>query len=93
VPQTSRWCKPRSYCPGHRDARLDLRLGLDPGNRTSMVVCMGQEPASLAWWKTDLVSAHVLEAIYDGGIDNRSYAYQPVGTPACRRSQTATPPR
>jgi len=31
-----------------------------PVNRTSMVVCMGQEPASLAWWKTDLVSAHVL---------------------------------
>jgi peptide/nickel transport system substrate-binding protein len=49
-----------------------------PVNPKTMVVCMGQEPATLAWWKTDLATAHVLEAVYDGGIDNRTYAYQTV---------------
>ena len=44
----------------------------------TLVVCLGQEPASLAWFKTDLVTAHVLQAVYDGGIDHRGYQYQPI---------------
>lgn len=52
----------------------------------TLVICMGQEPDSLYMYDTDmLASAHVLEAIYDGGAgindggtDNRSFSYQPV---------------
>lgn len=49
-----------------------------PAVPKTLVVCLGQEPASLAWFKTDLVTAHVLQAVYDGGIDHRGYQYQPV---------------
>src|SRR5258708_28361036 len=41
----------------------------------TLVICLGQEPSSLAWYKTDLVNGHVLQAIYDGGIDHRGYEY------------------
>jgi peptide/nickel transport system substrate-binding protein len=51
---------------------------LAPAQPRTMVICMGQEPATLAWFKTDLVTEHVLQAIYDGGIDSRNYEYQPV---------------
>jgi peptide/nickel transport system substrate-binding protein len=49
-----------------------------PVNPKTMVICLGQEPTTLAWFKTDPVTADVLQAIYDGGIDNRDYQYQPV---------------
>jgi len=49
-----------------------------PAAPKTLVVCLGQEPASLAWFKTDLVTAHVLQAVYVGGIDHRGYQYQPV---------------
>src|SRR5712692_3034301 len=44
----------------------------------TLIICLGQEPATLAWFKTDLVTGHVLQAVYDGGIDSRNYQYQPV---------------
>jgi peptide/nickel transport system substrate-binding protein len=45
-----------------------------------MVVCMAQEPNTL-YTLTDasLVKTAVLEALYDFGVDQRSYDYQPVG--------------
>lgn len=43
-----------------------------------MVVCMAQEPNSLRWTESDLVVSAVLEALYDGGIDERTYDYQAV---------------
>jgi len=49
-----------------------------PVTPKTLTICLGQEPSSLAWYKTDLVNGHVLQAIYDGGIDNRDYEYQPV---------------
>jgi peptide/nickel transport system substrate-binding protein len=44
----------------------------------TLIICLGQEPATLAWFKNDLVTADVLQAVYDGGIDSRHYQYQPV---------------
>jgi peptide/nickel transport system substrate-binding protein len=44
----------------------------------TLTICLGQEPSSLAWYKSDLVNGHLLQAIYDGGIDHRDYEYQPV---------------
>jgi len=49
-----------------------------PVKPKTLVICLGQEPSSLAWYKTDLVNGHVLQAIYGGGIDHRDYEYQPV---------------
>src|SRR6185369_9975725 len=49
-----------------------------PAKPKTLVICMGQEPSSLAWYKTDLVNGQLLQAIYDGGIDHRDYEYQPV---------------
>ena len=49
-----------------------------PASPKVMVICLGQEPTSLAWYKTDPVTADVLQAVYDGAIDNRNYQYQPV---------------
>lgn len=50
-----------------------------PLDRT-LVVCMGQEPDTLYYYAgTNLLAMQsVLEAVYDGPIDNRSFAYQPV---------------
>jgi peptide/nickel transport system substrate-binding protein len=46
----------------------------------TMVVCIGEEPETLYWFGGSIQSsaAHVYEAIYDGPIDNRTYAHQPV---------------
>ena len=48
-----------------------------------MVVCMAQEPTSLyAYEGSALVKTAVLEAVYDFGVDSRTYEYQPVGITA-----------
>ena len=45
-----------------------------------MVVCMAQEPQTLyTLSEAALVKSAVLEAVYDWGVDARSYSYQPVG--------------
>jgi peptide/nickel transport system substrate-binding protein len=44
-----------------------------------LTVCMLDEPDGLYLYGTDSVaSQHVWQAIYDGPLDNRTYAYQPV---------------
>jgi peptide/nickel transport system substrate-binding protein len=44
-----------------------------------LTVCMPDEPDSLYLYGTDSAAArHVWQAIYDGPLDNRTYAYQPV---------------
>lgn len=44
-----------------------------------LTVCMLDEPDSLYLYGTDSVAAqHVWQAIYDGPLDNRTYAHQPV---------------
>lgn len=49
-------------------------------NPKVMVVCMAQEPSTLyTWSESALVKSAVLEAVYDFGVDTRSYQYQPVG--------------
>lgn len=46
---------------------------------TTLTICQEQEPESLYWYSNSRrASQHVLQAIYDGPIDNRSYTYQPV---------------
>ena len=48
-----------------------------------MVVCMAQEPTSLYTYEgSALVKTAVLEAVYDFGVDSRTYEYQPVGITA-----------
>ena len=50
-----------------------------PAGPKTLVVCLGQEPDTLYLHGTDmLAAAHIQEAVYDGPIDNRTYAYQPV---------------
>ncbi len=45
----------------------------------SLVICLGQEPSSLfVYGPSSIGMWSVLEAIYDGPIDNRQYAAQPV---------------
>ncbi len=49
-----------------------------PGPK-SLTICIGAEPDSLyLYGATNLAARHVLQAVYDGPIDSRSYAYQPV---------------
>lgn len=44
-----------------------------------LVVCQEQEPSSLYFNGTSMTAAwHVFSAVYDGPIDNRTYAYQPI---------------
>ena len=44
-----------------------------------LTVCMPEEPDSLYVYGTDTLAAHhVWQALYDGPIDRRNYAYQPV---------------
>ncbi|MFL7792170.1 MAG: ABC transporter substrate-binding protein [Anaerolineae bacterium] len=44
-----------------------------------LAVCMLKEPDSLYFYGTDSAAAqHVWQAIYDGPIDSRTYAHQPV---------------
>lgn len=45
----------------------------------TLVICMGQEPETLyPYGNAMLAMSHVLEALYDGPIDSRSYAYQAI---------------
>ena len=45
----------------------------------TLVVCMGQEPDTLYTYGGSMLSqSSVLEAVYDGPIDGRSFAYQAV---------------
>ncbi|MCP4540847.1 MAG: peptide ABC transporter substrate-binding protein [Chloroflexi bacterium] len=44
-----------------------------------LTVCLPDEPDSLYFYGTkSLVAQHIWQAIYDGPLDNGSYAYQPV---------------
>ncbi len=53
-----------------------------PASDTILDLCMSTEPASLYYYAfqgfVDPWQAQVLDAIYDGPIDTRSYSYQPV---------------
>ena len=45
----------------------------------TLTVCLPEEPDSLYLYGTDRLAAqHVWQAVYDGPMDSRSYAYQPV---------------
>jgi peptide/nickel transport system substrate-binding protein len=45
----------------------------------TLVVCMGQEPDTLfPYGGAMLAASHIQQAVYDGPIDGRTYAYQPV---------------
>ncbi len=45
----------------------------------TLVICQQQEPESLYWYGGGKTAAqNIFQAIYDGPIDSRSYAYQPV---------------
>jgi len=45
----------------------------------TLVVCLGQEPDTLYTYKgAMLAKSQVLETIYDGPVDARSFAYQPI---------------
>lgn len=49
-----------------------------PASPKTLVVCQSEEPDSLyPYGSTTLASIHVQQAIYDGPLDNRTYAYQP----------------
>ena len=49
-----------------------------PGPRT-LVICLGQEPDTLyPYGGSMLAASQVLEAIYDGPFDSRTFAYQPI---------------
>jgi peptide/nickel transport system substrate-binding protein len=50
-----------------------------PAGPKTLVVCQGQEPDTLYPFGGDmLASAFIQDAVYDGPIDNRTYAYQAV---------------
>ena len=56
----------------------DVEEPAEQGPRT-LVICQGAEPNSLYIYETGMVAAaNILEAIYDGPIDERSFAYQPI---------------
>ena len=45
----------------------------------TLVICLGQEPDKLYPYGTDMLAAsQIQEAIWDGPIDTRTYAYQPI---------------
>jgi peptide/nickel transport system substrate-binding protein len=45
----------------------------------TLVICLGQEPDALYPYGTDmLASSQIQEAVWDGPVDTRSFAYQPV---------------
>ena len=51
---------------------------VEEGPRT-LVICTGQEPDSLYPYATDMLAAsQVQAAFYDGPVDTRTYAYQPI---------------
>ncbi len=43
-----------------------------------LVICQEGEPETLYLYASSAAARHVLEAIYDGPIDHRNYAFQPV---------------
>ncbi|MBN1178861.1 MAG: hypothetical protein JXD18_06600 [Anaerolineae bacterium] len=45
---------------------------------TSLVICQETEPETLYLYGGSTAAQHVLEAVYDGPIDHRTYAFQPV---------------
>ena len=50
-----------------------------PDGLKTLVVCQSQEPDTLYWYGGDMLAArHILHAVYDGPIDNRTYGYQAV---------------
>ena len=50
-----------------------------PDQERALTICLGNEPDSLYLYNSQaLVSASVLEAVYDGPIDNLTFDYQPV---------------
>ncbi len=50
-----------------------------PVPQKTLVICQQQEPETLYWYGGGRVAAqNIFQAIYDGPIDSRSYAYQPV---------------
>ena len=51
----------------------------DTVDATTLTICLGQEPDSLYLYGSSMLTANsVLQAVYDGPIDNRTYAYQAV---------------
>lgn len=45
----------------------------------TLVICQSQEPETLYWYgENTLAARHIQHAVYDGPIDNRTYAYQAV---------------
>lgn len=51
----------------------------EPTGPKTLVVCQGAEPRTLyPYGETSLAATHILHAVYDGPIDNRTYAYQPI---------------
>ena len=51
----------------------------EPAAPRTLVVCLGQEPETLyALGGSMLAASQVLEAVYDGPIDGRSFDYQAV---------------
>ena len=45
----------------------------------TLVICLGQEPDTLyPYGGSMLAVSQVLEALYDGPVDSRTYAYQPI---------------
>lgn len=50
-----------------------------PAEPKTLVVCQGQEPDTLyVYGGSMLAASHIQQAVYDGPIDNRTYAYQPI---------------
>jgi len=50
-----------------------------PAEPKTLVICMGQEPETLyPYGNSMLAMSHVLEGVFDGPIDGRSFAYQPI---------------
>jgi len=49
-----------------------------PPQPSTLVVCQDGEPETLYLYGGSRTARHVLEAIYDGPIDHRSYGFQPV---------------
>jgi peptide/nickel transport system substrate-binding protein len=50
-----------------------------PAEPRTLVICQGQEPDTLYFNQNAMLAkSHVLEAIYDGPVDSRSFSYQAV---------------
>ncbi len=71
---------PAPVDPGQPQPTQPPAAPTTPPEPKVMVVCMAQEPSTLyTLSESALVKAAVLEAVYDFGVDARSYSYQPVG--------------